>query len=322
MWPVDQYGAILMCEVWVDELMGMISGRELSLDAIRSAQDLKYANFPVSLYKYRVVNQYSLSNLANATLYLAAANAFNDPYDSAVSFDPLFGETYAGSLSDAIGLSAERRSEILNGPDPMRAVLEEMLKVSGQVVESAQLDVIQSVMSERHEVMKAEIVTGMNERLRSSYKVCSLTERLDSLPLWAHYADNHKGFAMEYDFKNLPFDNIMSYMLWPVRYRGIFNAADMLKGVRVGMNFNNLFALVAALHKSSDWAYEQEWRLVLPDGEAEQARNFDAPLKAVHLGTNISSDDERLVRESARIANVPVFKMRLIPHRFSMESVG
>lgn len=309
-----------MCKGWIDELMDMISRRELSNDAIRSAQELKHSNFPGSLYKYRRVNDYSLRNLSDGSLYLAAANTFNDPYDSAVSFDPLFGETYVGSLSDSIGLSLERRSEILNGPDPLRAILEEILNISGQTIESAQLDVIQSMMSERHETMKAEIVTGMNERIRSSYKICSLTERLDSLPLWAHYADNHKGFAMEYDFKSLPFENMMSLMLWPVRYIGIFNAADMLKGVRPGMGFNNLFALVAALHKSPDWAYEQEWRLVLPDGKVESARNFKAPLKAVYLGKNISSDDERLVRDSARIANVPVFKMRLVPHQFKMES--
>ncbi|MEI2830053.1 DUF2971 domain-containing protein [Pseudomonas mosselii] len=311
-----------MREDWIDELMGVISGRELSLEKIHSAQQLKYSNFPRSLYKYRRVNEYSLGNLSGGSLYLAVANTFNDPYDSAVNFDPLFGETYAGSLSDSIGVSLERRVEILNSPDPLRAVLEEIFKMSGQSVESAQLDVFHNVMSERHEAMKAEMVVGMNERIRSSYKICSLTERLDSLPLWAHYADNHQGFAMEYDFKSLPFEDMMSLMLWPVRYAGVFNAVDMLRGVRPGMDFNNLFALVAALHKSPDWAYEQEWRLVLPDGGSGPARNFKAPLKAVYLGTNISSDDEQLVRDSARVANVPVFKMRLVPHQFKMESEG
>jgi len=309
-----------MSKNWIDELMGMISGRELLPDAIRSAQELKRSKFPVSLYKYRHVNKYSLDNLSGRSLYMAVASAFNDPYDSAVSFDPLFGETYAGSLCDSVGLSLEQRSEILSSLDPLRAVLEALLKESGQKIDSAQLDVIQNMMNERHEVMKAEIVTGMNERIRNSYKVCSLTERLDSLPLWAHYADNHKGFAMEYDFKSLPLEDVMSLMLWPVRYIGIFNATEMLRGLRPGMTFNNLFALVAALHKSPDWAYEQEWRLVLPDGVTESARNFKAPLKAVYLGTNISSNDERMVRDSARIADVPVFKMRLVPHQFKMES--
>lgn len=309
-----------MCNDWIDELMGVISGRELSLDAIRSAQELKYSNFPKALYKYRKVNEYSLGNLSDSSLFLSVASDFNDPYDSAVNFDPLFGETYAGTLLDNVNITLERRSEILNGPNPLRAALEELLIVSGQGIESSQLDAIQELMTERHETMKAEIVTGMNERIRNSYKICSLTERLDSLPLWAHYADNHKGFAMEYDFKGLAFESVMSLMLWPVRYNGVFNAGEILKGVRSGMTFNNLFALVAALHKSPDWAYEQEWRLVLPDGVTEPARNFKAPLTAVYLGTKISSDDERLVRDRASVANVPVFKMRLVPHQFKMES--
>lgn len=309
-----------MSNVWIDELMGVISGRELSLDAIRSAQELKYSNFPKNLYKYRKVNEYSLGNLSDSSLFLAVASDFNDPYDSAVNFDPLFGETFAGTLLGNVDISLERRSEILNGANPLRAALEELLIVSGQGIESAQLDAIQELITDRHKTMKAEIVTGMNQRIRSSYKICSLTERLDSLPLWAHYADNHKGFAMEYDFKSLAFESVMSLMLWPVRYNGVFNAGEMLKGVRPGMAFNNLFALVAALHKAPDWAYEQEWRLVLPDGVTEPGRNFKAPLTAVYLGTNISSDDERLVRDRASVADVPVFKMRLVPHQFKMES--
>lgn len=308
-----------MCNEWIDELMDMISGRKLSLDAIRSAQELKYSKFPKALYKYRKVNEYSLGNLSDSSLFLAVASDFNDPYDSAVNFDPLFGETYASTLLGNVDITPVRRSEILNGPSPLRAALEEILIVSGQRIESAQLDAIQELMTERHEKIKAEIVAGMNERIRNSYKICSLTERLDSLPLWAHYADNHKGFAMEYDFRSLVFESVMSLMLWPVRYNGVFNAGEMLKGVRPGVDFNNFFALVAALHKSPDWAYEQEWRLVLPDGRTEPARNFKVPLTAVYLGTNISSDDEMLVRDRASVANIPVYKMRLVPHQFKME---
>ena len=174
-------------------------------------------------------------------------------------------------------------------------------------------------LTERNREFMAKVKAQMTFRVQNTYKVCSLTERLDSLPLWAHYAKNHTGFAMEYDFKSLPFYDLMGVSLWPIRYGGIFDATEMLQGAEIGGEFNNMFALVAALHKSPDWSYEEEWRLVLVDGSNQPPRNFSVPLKAVYLGSKITDDDAVKVIEAAAVAGVPAYQMRLVPHEFRME---
>lgn len=313
-----------MSKDWVEELMQLMCARDLPLENISAAQQMKRRHFPASLYKFREVNEYSLSNLRDATLHLTFASTFNDPYDSAVDFDPHFGTTHAELFLDRTeGVSEESRLAILSAEDPMLEVVRyhhTQADAAGQVGEEV-LAKIAAVIKDIHAGFVAKIVTEMNSQLQNSYKICSLTERLDSLPLWAHYAKNHTGFAMGYDFRCLPFKSLVGLSLWPVRYSGVFNASDLLRGIKPGQPFNNLFGVIAALHKSPDWKYEEEWRLVLADSPKEPPRNFVAPLKAVYLGSKISEADENSVLEDALIAGVPVFKMRLIPHEFRMEAV-
>lgn len=313
-----------MSKDWVEELMQLICARNLPLENIHAAQRMKRCHFPSSLYKFREVNEYSLRNLREATLYLTFASTFNDPYDSAVDFDPHFGATHAELFLDRMeGVPEERRIAILSAMDPMLEVVR-LLHSLGDVTDligEDELARIAMVMKAIHQGFVAKTVNEMNGRLQNSYKICSLTERLDSLPLWAHYAKNHKGFAMGYDFRRLPLESVLGLSLWPVRYSGVFNASDLLRGIEPGQPFNNLFGLIAALHKSSDWSYEQEWRLVVVDGSNDPPRNFSAPLKAVYLGSQISEEDEVSVVREALIAGVPVFKMRLVPHEFRVEAV-
>lgn len=99
-----------MFEDWVEELMQLMCVREISLDSIKAAQRLKHRNFPESLYKFRGVNECSLSKLRYATLHLTFAKTFNEPYDSAADFDPYFGlATVERVLSRIQGASADMR---------------------------------------------------------------------------------------------------------------------------------------------------------------------------------------------------------------------
>ena len=311
-----------MSKAWVEELIQLMSARELSLESITAAQIMKREHFPASLFKFREVNDYSLSNLRDATLHLTFASRFNDPYDSAVDFDPHFGTTHVELLLNGVkGISDDHRSSILDAEDPMLEMVRYFhLANAEEKVDENALIKMTAVMKELHAGFVARLINDMNSRLQNSYKICSLSERLDSLPLWAHYGKNHAGFAMGYDFRSLPADNLAGLCLWPVRYGGVFNASDLLRGVKPGDNFNNLFGLVAALHKSQDWEYEKEWRLVLVDSANDPPRNFYAPLKSVFLGSKISEEDEDKVIQSACVAGVPVFKMHLVSHEFRMEA--
>lgn len=311
-----------MSEGWIRELIQLIGAPKLLLENIRAAQELKYRHFPASLYKYRKVDKYSLDNLESSTLHLNFASSFNDPYDSAMKFDPLFGLTYPELLLKNVNhLTFDQRNRIISADDPISELVNAIYSELDEPYDKQEAKTLVRVIKERESTLIEQQIVPINSFIQNSYKICSLSKRLDSLPLWAHYGDNHRGFAMEYDFSSLLFDDLIGLLLWPVIYTGVFDASALLQGVGEKKEFNNLAALIAALHKSPDWKYEEEWRVVLIDGYNEPPRNMPAPLKTVFLGAKIPEEEEVKVIQAARKADVPVFKMRLVPHEFRMEAV-
>jgi hypothetical protein len=96
--------------------------------------------------------------------------------------------------------------------------------------------------------------------------------------MWAHYANNYKGFVIEFDEKHqffnnptLPEDNLGR--LKKVEY------SDMRPSHRTltEMTVQEIFLL-----KSKEWEYEQEWRMVVNLGEPEA------------LSLNLNKDGKRM----------------------------
>lgn len=309
---------------WRDEIIQLLNIKELDIEKLKLSKKIRNNNIPKSLYKYRSVSKHSLNNLKDSTLYLSIAKDFNDPYDSAINFNTQIGFSDNTHFIEKLGIPEAEASRIRSAHDPLKEIVKFALKDSKYSEDQA--DLLSSYIHERREIFGKEQLLKINAAIQNSYKICSLSERLDSLPLWAHYADNHKGFVMEYDFNILDKNDILLNCLWPVYYTGIFNASGIFESQFEGKIFNNLVAVLAALHKSPDWQYEAEWRIVLPDGVTEKGINFPAPLKAVYLGTKLedNSDTKNLSRvlEFAEKAQVPVFKMRFVPEEFRVEAIS
>jgi hypothetical protein len=86
-------------------------------------------------------------------------------------------------------------------------------------------------------------------------------------------------------------------------------------------NVNHLFGVLAALHKSPDWAYEHEWRFVLPVGDADLGREFpiSAPT-AIYLGSRISDEHKHTLIQIAKVKEIKVYEMSLSVSEFRLES--
>jgi len=111
--------------------------------------------------------------------------------------------------------------------------------------------------------------------IRSRIGILSLTERYDSLPMWAHYAANAKGYVVQFEglnqkFKEDPTGSLN--VLKPVKYTENIS----------GMTFDpstqdNLF-----FSKLQDWSYEREWRIVSALSTMDSS-NFSGENKKIHL---------------------------------------
>lgn len=314
-----------MSDYWVEKLMDLVGQPFLPIEDLYAALRLKRRHFPKSLFKYRAVTDYALKNLRDSTLYLSPVNDFNDPYDSGFIFDPLFGEDPVEDLLGLVsGIDKEFKESILCADDPLRE-FDSFVKARyapGGNFDPGEAAKVSARRSEWQKKLSPEKITELNDSYRAPARVCSLSERLDSFPLWAHYADNHKGFVMEYDFRSLKFGDDLSNTLWPVRYSGVFDGNKLLRRSGPGDHVDSVISLLAALHKSPDWAYEKEWRVFAHQvGQLPDDSSVAAPLKAVYLGMNIPADKMQTVIENASIAGVPVFKMQLVRHEFRIEAV-
>lgn len=80
--------------------------------------------------------------------------------------------------------------------------------------------------------------------------------------MWSHYADNHKGFCIEYDVKTILYSDFRSRFLFPVIYsEQVYDATQHLSKSLNHKSFNSLHLNMAGLIKAVDWSYEKEPKL-------------------------------------------------------------
>lgn len=131
------------------------------------------------------------------------------------------------------------------------------------------------------------------------------SERVDSLTMWSHYADYHKGFVLEYDFRtkiakcdtcyNKICNNRNNITLFPIIYTNeCYDATEYAawcvvvsllykKGVNIQnfKPFDELASHKTILHKSTDWANEREWRMVVTKQNPTEESKKRYPITAV-----------------------------------------
>lgn len=127
--------------------------------------------------------------------------------------------------------------------------------------------------------------------------------------MWAHYANGHKGFCVEYN------DKILND--FPKSNTGESNTSievDYMDKVPVpeiyvGENINDSLFHKIISKKNRQWEYEKEVRLVLRN-ENEYPINREA-INAIYLGAKIDKLAERTLVGIAKKFEVPCFKMGL-----------
>ncbi|MBF8726748.1 DUF2971 domain-containing protein [Pseudomonas putida] len=303
---------------WVRDFIENFSSATIGDMDIPKLVDGKTLHTPDRLFKIRPCGEYAFRNLSEKTLWLSVASEFNDPYDTAFWID--YRKLAAWEKLDELGFSQDQVATALSSDDPIAAVVE---LASGQ--ESCPLNVDQwlhevEVLAPNHQ---AGQLPNLIDQLKSSYKICSLSERVDSVLMWSHYGADHTGFAMEYDFTRLHRNKLPTLTLWPVAYTDkLFEVTHILRAHRLGKDFNELFGIAASLCKAVDWQYEREWRWVIPDDDREvNGFSRSAPLKAVHLGAKISDTNALEILNICSEINIPVYKVTLAPNEFRMISV-
>lgn len=138
---------------------------------------------------------------------------------------------------------------------------------------------------------------------------CLTTDPADRL-MWSHYADDHKGFCIEYDFNSLK----KYFVPYPVVYSETRPLLDDFYPVT--KETIRKHTMISILTKDKKWEYENEWRVIkVPDDftviSAVDPIDLTIPITAVYLGANISPGNKAIILEIAKKRKISVKEMTL-----------
>ncbi len=283
---------------------------------------------PKSLFRFRACNELSVDAFQSDIIYAVTADMFNDPYDTLVRYDLEGVEKWVNTVmnTETLGQMKTWFAEGWNLPSEVRHILPtemtDALKVAlfsiedikdyGKRIEETRKRIISQIE------MYFPILSEMSKRYST---IACFSESVESVLMWSHYADSHKGFALEYDFRPTLEQPIKNVGLFPVVYsEERFDISDyiawaFLRIIGFPAKMPDISASIKnALWKSDVWAYEKEWRMIdsTPrDITDEKASAIYYKPVAIYYGRHMSGDDKRRLHEVAKEKRIKEYEMNL-----------
>lgn len=286
------------------------------------------------LYRYRsfdkkMINDYSYIHQGviniekwefeafEGLVYPSSPLYFNDPYDCEFCFqaDALEGildrETYLHLLERRFSLKQEEKNRILYSDNIERA-MQIVLQAHGGKLSDSWMNILESGLS------------GCLNKIKDAVRVVCLSEVYDSMLMWSHYAQNHTGFCIEYDFE----EKDMFYKhLHPVVYtkeRYAVSKIDILDG-------NKEFLYKTTCRKSDVWSYEKEWRIITANYNKVMPQKLKYPngnyvldlktnIKAFYLGAKILDNFKDEIIQFGKMNGIVVYQMMLSPKTYELQA--
>lgn len=285
------------------------------------------------MYKYLVAERIDV--LKHARIRFSQPSALNDPIEMQPSLEGAGENPQVRSSLEQILAERFEHALLLTyymSPESHTLSFDEFkARAEQEAPETAQIlsrGTEQAMFSLNDTEMLRRIRKEFYEAIDKEVGVLSLTERPDNLIMWAHYAQQHQGFVIEFDethpyFNQKPTPDETDSLL-KVKYSVDRPAQALMTGMDV---------LDMLLTKSKDWEYEQEWRLLRdlqeadlkmpnPMGDVHLFSFTPECLKGVILGARMLGKDRaevlNLINDDARYKHVNVYQSSTDDMRFQL----
>lgn len=183
------------------------------------------------------------------------------------------------------------------------------------------------------QLMKYDWLSEFNGRLFDNLSSClcvaSLTQNdPSSLPMWAHYASNHRGYCVSYKIAE---STDLSSLLFPVQYtdkriditRFVDRRAQLLTNLNkksthtertnsrvrsIALPMVYLMMTLSSI-KHVSWSYEREFRC-LASTQSPGMPYINAKAAAIYIGLNCKKENVKRLYQIGGKLGVPVYQMR------------
>lgn len=253
---------------------------------------------PDVLYKYRDWNNvYHQNMLFDQQIYFASIDQFNDPFDGGIPWRYNQAELTEANIFEKYRSMAKR-----DNPE----YTEEQIHA---------LIYDQQRRGVYHDDNHMERFRAWSkEKLNKEYGVFCTCKSHDNFLLWSHYANNHTGICFGFD----------KYILFEVAGSQFGNMHYQDEIPVLGL-FDNVFEHFKKIlgTKSRIWEYEQEYRLLKPQGSRSKLRYPPEALKEIHFGCKMQQDIRSWILNSAKeqFPNVMIYEKFLSETNFKLETL-
>jgi len=281
-------------------------------EKFEEAIPLKSENFPKSFFKYKPLTEKAIEEIEHNYIWIADIASLNDPFECSIQFDNDECLRAYYSSNEFNTLFAKITGQRLTKNDI--TVLTSSEKPFLKYIEICHNKSIPFNLTPEEQLSKIqnrwlEIISETNKRLR----ICSFSVTKSSLLLWSHYASEHKGIAIEYDF--IDTGEIRAF-IQPIIYR------DKVHKIGIFEEYSTMQMVCSSLIKSKEWEYEKEWRLTIFKQRNAFLQRIIAPSPiGIYLGTKFESNDNSLkdrLHKLAEYRKIPVYKMDKHPNEFKL----
>lgn len=279
---------------------------------------------PPIFYRYRAFDNFTLDALCSDSLYFSNPSTFNDPFDcnpqiecdsSNIELEELLSKMVKTRVSKEIkdslknlqigGVKADSFSS-------HRAMNEAVKKIGYIEYMATDPDYEDSIENTKKFLLTQEI----KKELRDHYErgICCFSTTHSNSLLWSHYADKHQGLCIGYSTNRRP---------KPVLSKVVYGGSRVIKTSTIYQSIIKDEAQASEelerdflLRKSSDWCYENEWRLI----GAQGLKSSPMLLTDVTFGMRCPTSVIHMVSRAlaGRQSPVKFYEMRMGSNEYSL----
>ena len=218
--------------------------------------------------------------LRGQSIRFTSPAALNDPFELKPHLATLASPEYmAAELNRAIPRVLEE--ELAKVPSELRQLVP---AAAVHALLQSQLPEAQCGLESMAALLMPRLQQAMARKFEELIGVLCLSESADSLLMWAHYADSHRGFVLEFD-EGSPFFDCRVGQDDELRHLRKVTYSQK----RPSLALADVEDFSAFMTKGTDWEYEAEWRMIVTldsasrilGGGAEAIHLFNFPAEAV-----------------------------------------
>lgn len=218
----------------------------------------------IELYKYCTYSANSLGVLINSEVWYCKPAEFNDPFD--------------GDYSVSEECTAEEFISMFNldcTPNDFKSLNPEYFDEN-------------DLLSKEKYNKFSDVVKGLK-----NIGVLCLTSKRDSVLMWSHYADEHRGFNLKLKLhEDIPYQNISYNNTLPVKKLSYFYEIVT----------NNEGYIDIQFYKHIDWEYEDEYRICINGGN--RLVKLPGEITEINFGCKMPDNYKKTISNLIKGANI------------------